>query len=129
MGFSLVAASGGHSSLRCAGLSPRWPLSLQSTGSSHAGFSSCGSRALLLRGMWDPPRPGLEPMYPALAGRLSTTAAPGKPHLDYFYLFAITKCLLMSIPFYNHVSFLTRPRTCQKKAQLFLENFCCLFDE
>ena len=29
--------------------------------------------------MWDPPRPGLEPMSPALAGRLSTTAPPGKP--------------------------------------------------
>ena len=55
------------------------------------GLSSCGSRALecrlssrgaraqLLRSMWDPPRPGLEPVSPALAGRLSTTAPPGKP--------------------------------------------------
>ena len=42
-------------------------------------LSSCGSRAQLLRGMWDLPRPGLEPMPPALAGRLSTTAPPGKP--------------------------------------------------
>ena len=42
-------------------------------------LSNCGSRAQLLRGMWDPPRPGLEPMSPALAGRLSTTAPPGKP--------------------------------------------------
>ena len=42
-------------------------------------LSSCGSRAQLLRGMWDPPRPGLEPVSPALAGRLSTTAPPGKP--------------------------------------------------
>ena len=42
-------------------------------------LSSCGSRALLLRGMWDLPRPGLEPMSPALAGRFSTTAPPGKP--------------------------------------------------
>ena len=29
--------------------------------------------------MWDLPRPGLEPASPALAGRLSTTAPPGKP--------------------------------------------------
>ena len=29
--------------------------------------------------MWDLPRPGLEPMSPALAGRFSTTAPPGKP--------------------------------------------------
>ena len=42
-------------------------------------LSNCGSRVQLLRGMWDPPRPGLEPMSPALAGRFSTTAPPGKP--------------------------------------------------
>ena len=42
-------------------------------------LSNCGSRAQPLRGMWDPPRPGLEPVFPALAGRLSTTAPPGKP--------------------------------------------------
>ena len=29
--------------------------------------------------MWDLPRPGLEPASPALAGRFSTTAPPGKP--------------------------------------------------
>ena len=42
-------------------------------------LSSCGSRASLLRGMWDLPRPGLEPVSPALGGRFSTTAPPGKP--------------------------------------------------
>ena len=42
-------------------------------------LSSRGSRAQTLRGMWDPPRPGPEPASPALAGRLSTTAPPGKP--------------------------------------------------
>ena len=42
-------------------------------------LSNCGSRAQLLHGMWDLPRPGLEPVYPALAGRFSTTAPPGKP--------------------------------------------------
>ena len=42
-------------------------------------LSNCGSRAQPLHGMWDLPRPGLEPMSPALAGRLSTTAPPGKP--------------------------------------------------
>ena len=42
-------------------------------------LSNCGSRAQLLLSMWDPPRPGLEPVSPALAGRLSTTAPPGKP--------------------------------------------------
>ena len=47
-------------------------------------LSSCGARALLLRGMWDPPRPGFEPVSPALAGRLPTTALPGKPLLCIF---------------------------------------------
>ena len=42
-------------------------------------LSNRGSRAQLLRVMWDPPRPGLEPVSPALAGRFSTTAPPGKP--------------------------------------------------
>ena len=42
-------------------------------------LSNCGSRAQSLRGMWDLPRPGLEPVSPALAGRFSTTEPPGKP--------------------------------------------------
>ena len=42
-------------------------------------LSSCGSRAQLLRGMWDLPRPGLKPVSPALADRFSTTAPLGKP--------------------------------------------------
>ena len=36
-GLSPVAASRGHSSLRCAGLSLSWPLPLRGTGSRHAG--------------------------------------------------------------------------------------------
>ena len=59
--------------------------------SHHRGLSCCGAQApdaqaqqlwltgQLLHGMRDPPRPGLEPVSPALAGRLSTTAPPGKP--------------------------------------------------
>ena len=35
--------------------------------------------------MWDLPRPGLEPVSPALAGRFSTTAPPGKPRKLFFY--------------------------------------------
>ena len=46
--------------------------------------SNCGPRAQLLRGMWDLPRPGPEPVSPALAGRLSTTAPPGKPITSVF---------------------------------------------
>ena len=45
-------------------------------------LSNCGSRAQLLHGLWDLPRLDLhrlEPVSPALAGRFSTTAPPGKP--------------------------------------------------
>ena len=47
-------------------------------------LSNCGSWAQLLRGMWDLPRPGLQPVSPALAGRFSTTAPPGKPGMTLF---------------------------------------------
>ena len=47
-------------------------------------LSSCGSWAQPLCGMWDLPRPGLEPVSPALAGRFSTTAPPGKPLSQFF---------------------------------------------
>ena len=40
--------------------------------------------AQLLHGTWDPPRPGLEPVYPALAGGFLTTAPPGKSLYEVF---------------------------------------------
>ena len=42
-------------------------------------LSNCDSRAQLLRGMWNIPGPGLEPVSPALVGGFLTTAPPGKP--------------------------------------------------
>ena len=96
--LSLVAESGGYSSLRCAGFSLRWLLLLRSMGSraqasvvvarrlSSCGswalehrLSSCGTQAQLLCSMWDLPGPGLQPMSPALAGGFLTTAPPGNP--------------------------------------------------
>ena len=59
-------------------------------------LSSCGSRAQLLCGMWDPPRPGLEPMSPALAGRLSTTVPPGKPCGIIFNVSLVRVCACVS---------------------------------
>ena len=47
-------------------------------------LSNCGSRAQLLHGMLNLPRPGLEPVSPALAGRFSTTVPPGKPDATSF---------------------------------------------
>ena len=78
-GLPLVVASGGLF------IVVRGPLSIAASLVAEQGLqtrrlSNCGSRAQLLCGMWDLPRPGLEPVSPALAGRLSTTAPPGKPH-------------------------------------------------
>ena len=102
--LSLVAVSRGYSSLQCTGVSLRWLLLLQSTGSRCAGFSSCGTQAqqlwlagsreqarqlwrtgLVAPSMWDLPGPGLEPMSLALAGGFLTTAPPGKSRdLEHF---------------------------------------------
>ena len=66
-------------------------------------LSNCGSRALSLHGMCDLPRTELEPVSPALAGRFSTTAPPGKPNSLYFkvyfilYEYCYSSFLLISI--------------------------------
>ena len=41
-------------------------------------LKSCGAQAWLLRGMWDLPRSGMEPVSPALVGGFFTTESPGK---------------------------------------------------
>ena len=60
------------------------PLTIVASLVAERRLSSCGSRAQLLCGMWDLPRPRLKPVSPALAGRFSTTVPPGKP---LFYIF------------------------------------------
>ena len=67
-------------------------------------LSSCGARALLLRGMWDLPGPGLEPVPPALAGGFLTTAPPGKSMSGFFLLSIILK--FIRIVAYFNSSFL-----------------------
>ena len=42
--------------------------------------------------MWDLPRLGLEPVSPSLAGRFSTTAPPGKPPGDFFWIELTGSC-------------------------------------
>ncbi|XP_057562405.1 abasic site processing protein HMCES isoform X2 [Hippopotamus amphibius kiboko] len=88
-GLSLVVVSHGYFSLWCTG-SSFWWLLLWNTGSRRArfgscgpqalelGLSSCGARSSLLRGMWDLPSPGTEPVSPRLAGRFLITMPPGK---------------------------------------------------
>ena len=57
--------------------------------------SNCGSWAQLLHGMWDLPRPGLESLSPALAGRFSTAAPPGKPYV-YVFNSPVMQCFVSS---------------------------------
>ena len=64
-------------------------------------LSSCGLRAQPPRGMWDLPGPGPEPVSPALAGGLLTTAPPGKP-IQVFLLF--THVYLSDIIFKAHIT-------------------------
>ena len=78
-GLSLGAASVGHSSSRCAGLSLSWPLLLRGTSSRRAGSVVVAHGPSCSAACGNLPRPGLEPVSPALGGRLSTTAPPGKP--------------------------------------------------
>ena len=72
----------------------RGPLTIMASFVAEHRLSNCGSWAQLLRGMWDLPRPGLEPVSPALAGRVSTTAPPGKPPL---WRFNIGRALILSL--------------------------------
>ena len=68
--------------------------------------------------MWDLPRPGLEPLSPALAGGFLTTAPPGKPPtlflnddiphiyapnpLSFLILYAFLKDTLICVHVFSH---------------------------
>ena len=78
---SLVVGSGATLKLRgsgyasCGGFSHgRWALG-------RVGFSICGTPAQLSLGTWNLPRPGVEPVSPALQGRFLTTGPPRKSSL------------------------------------------------
>ena len=105
MGFSLVAVSRGYSLVAVDKLlisvAPlvaeltqalgAWALVAAACGLSRGGswalehrHSRCGTQAYLPSGMWDLPRPGIEPMSPVLAGRFFTTEAPAKSSIALF---------------------------------------------
>ena len=51
--------------------------------------SGCGKQASLICNVWELPRPGMEPVSLALAGRFFTTKPPGKPDKILFKIFLL----------------------------------------
>ena len=76
--LSLVVASGGYSdgSARASHFGRSSCCGARAPGVGN--FRSCGAHAQLLRSMWNPPGPGIEPMSPVLAGGFSTTGPSGE---------------------------------------------------
>ena len=56
------------------------------------GLSNCDAQVSLLRGVWNLPGSGIEPVSPALAGGFSTTEAPGKPRVC-FLIYLLCMCI------------------------------------
>ena len=99
---SLVAVSRGYSLVVVWGLTVVASLVVEHR---HEGFCSCSTWAQLLCSMWDLPKPGIEPVSPALQGRFLTTGLPGKPTyllINHFYDSCFCR-LEFSAYTYNHV--------------------------
>ena len=103
----LVAASEGHSSLRCAGA---WALGTRASAAvAHGGLSSCGSRAPERSSSScgarahhvRSSRTRARTHVPALAGRLPTTAPPGKSLVCFFQVFFL--CLFYGFFFFHYM--------------------------
>ena len=88
-GLSLVVASKCTAQAsHCGGFSYR---GAQAQGS---WLGSCGARASLLSAKWDLPGAGIQPVSPALAGRLLSTVLPGKsPGLGFPYSNSVRELL------------------------------------
>lgn len=107
-GLSPVVASGSHPSLRRTGFSPQWLLMLWSTGSRHVRLQAAWAQQLRCAGLVaplhvEPPQTGVEPVFPALAGRFLSTKSPEKSSLFYFFFLDwIVSTDLSSGNFYCH---------------------------
>ena len=102
--LSLVMASRGYSSLQlqashCGGFSccGAWSLGAWASVVAAHGLSSCGPRSQLLRGMWDLPRAGLEPVSPTLAGGFLTIGPSGKSLFVYLILSCMSCLYILEI--------------------------------
>ena len=83
---SLVVLSGCCPSLQCVGLSLRWLLSLQRTGSGHMGsvFVVYGLSCPVACGILVP-QPGIKPVPPTLAGGFFAIGLPREIPLIYLF--------------------------------------------
>ena len=97
-GLSLVVASGGHSSSRCAGLSLSRPLLLQSTGSRRAGSvivahgPSCSAACGIL------PDQGTNPCPLHWQADSQPLHHQGSP-ITFYYHYIVVPCLITGSPF------------------------------
>ena len=92
--LSSCSAQASYCSVFCCSA---WALGRSASATEAGGLSSCGSQAvrigasrcgtwaLLLLGMQNLPRSGIEPVSPALAGSFFTTEPPEKPGSYHFY--------------------------------------------
>ena len=76
-----------------------WLSDLRSCGSCvlEHGLSSCGPQVKLPCDRWDLPRPVIEPLFPALAGRFLTTGLPGKSSTGGFKRQAVGSCCFFPV--------------------------------
>ena len=58
-------------------------------------LSSCDTRAELLRGMWNLPEAGVEPVSPILAGGFLTTGPQGKSPKSHYIIIVINPDLFL----------------------------------
>ena len=87
-GLSPAAASGGHSSSRCAGLSPSWPLLLRSMGSAVVAHGpSCSMACGIL------PDQGSNPCPLHWQADSQPLRHQGSPHFIYFKILFVLKFL------------------------------------
>ena len=104
-GPSLVAASGGHSSSRCAGLSPPRPLLLRSTGSRHAGSAivAHGPSRSAARGILPDQGLNLCPLHwRADSQPLRHQGSPIVGFFEFYFIFLYSRFLL--VIYFIHIS-------------------------
>ena len=99
--LSLVAVSRGYGSLWCVGFSLQWYLlGTQALSVWASVVVACGLSSLV-HGIWDLPRPEIEPTSPVLAGGFLTMGPAGKSlfHLFFYPYFTSISYFSIFLPF------------------------------